>query len=77
MHSALYLKHNDTDDGCQFVMTLQRFSVVRSYFDLLISSFIICVLADAMVVTNDGAKAAASVKSLTFQTGVVESRGRA
>ena len=77
MHSALYLKHNDTDDGCQFVMTLQRFSVVRSYFDLLISSFIICVLADAMVVTNDRAKAAASAKSLTFQTGVVESRGRA
>ena len=62
MHSALYLKHNDNDDGCQFVMTLQRFSVVRSYFDLLISSFIICVLADAMVVTNDRAKAAASAK---------------
>ena len=58
-------------------MTLQRFSVVRSYFDLLISSFIICVLADAMVVTNHRAKAAASAKSLTFQTGVVESRGRA
>ena len=67
----MYLKHNDTDDGYQFMMTLQRFLVVRSYFDLLISSFIICALGDAMVVTNDRAKAAASVKSLTFQTGAV------
>ena len=56
----MYLKHNDTDDGCQFMMTLQRFLVVRWYFDLLISSFIICALGNAMVVTNYRAKAAAS-----------------
>ena len=63
--------------AAQFVMTLRRFCVVRSSFDLLVSSFIICVLGDAMVVTNDRAKAAASVKSATLHTGVVESRGRA